>query len=289
MPSAISSQGSLTDAEDLARRLGIVTWTVPITSPFEEVSRALHDANGSRPRPFTGLTSTGVAEENLQARLRGMYLMACSNKFGGIVLTTGNKSELTMGYCTLGGDMAGGFAPLADCEKTLVYRLAKWRNRAAMAPAAPIPEASITKAPSAELSPGQADSDSLPPYELLDRVVGLYVDQRQGPREMVATLQGDQGFMAAASTAGLGLSDLHGFVAEIVRRIDANEYKRRLGAPCIRVSGRAWGRDRRMPITNKWAGAGHTAALQDPASPWPRAEILLKKWPEARCAYCTGA
>jgi len=226
MPSRFSSEGSLTDAAELAQNLGIRTLTVPI----EDVHSAFLELLA---QPFAG-TEPGLAEENLQARIRGTILMALSNKFGWLVLTTGNKSEMATGYSTLYGDMAGGFAVIKDVEKTLVYRLARWRN--AHAGHDEIPTTVLEKAPSAELAPGQVDADSLPPYEVLDPILEGYVETDRS------------------------LSDLEeaGFDPDIVRRVgrlvDVSEYKRRQAPPGVRVSPKAFGKDRRLPITNRWPG-----------------------------------
>jgi len=225
MPSPYSSHESLEDARDLATRLGIRLDLVPI----EAVYRAYLDTLAPS---FEG-SAQDVTEENIQARIRGNILMALSNKFGGLVLATGNKSEYAVGYSTLYGDMAGGFAPIKDVPKTLVYDLARWRN-ARDEGTAPIPQRVIDKPPSAELRPNQRDTDSLPPYEELDPIVEGYVEDDRGPEELIAS----------------------GFDAETVRRvvglIDRAEYKRRQAAPGIKITPRAFGRDRRMPITNRY-------------------------------------
>ncbi len=222
MPSKYSSDHSKTDAQDSANRIGLNFRTVeiePIVSAYLE-----------------NLDLTGLAEENLQARVRGMILMGISNQEGHLVLATGNKSELSVGYSTIYGDAVGGFAPLMDVPKVDVWELAKWRNQSAINAdeVAPIPESSITKPPSAELRPGQQDSDSLPDYEELDAILEMYVEQ---------DLNADQ--IAAA-----------GFELATVKRIllltDRAEYKRRQYPPGPKVSGKAFGKDRRMPITNKW-------------------------------------
>jgi NAD+ synthetase len=173
-----------------------------------------------------------TTEENIQARLRGVILMALSNKFGSLLLTTGNKSELAVGYCTLYGDMCGGLAVISDVPKTMVYRLAKWINREKMI----IPEASITKAPSAELRPNQTDQDSLPPYDVLDAILDAYVVQGKTASEITA-----QGFEEAT-------------VKRVVRLIDFNEYKRRQAAPGLKVTSKAFGVGRRIPIAQKYQG-----------------------------------
>jgi NAD+ synthase (glutamine-hydrolysing) len=225
MPSPYSSPESLEDAQDLATRLGVRFEVIPIEGTLRAYLGALAPA-------FEG-TEPDVTEENIQARIRGNLLMALSNKYGGLVLATGNKSEYAVGYSTLYGDMAGGFAPIKDVPKTLVYELARWRN-ARPADEAPIPQRVIDKPPSAELRPGQRDTDSLPPYEALDPVVEAYVEDDRGPDELVAA----------------------GFDDETVRRIiamiDRAEYKRRQAAPGIKITPRAFGRDRRMPITNRY-------------------------------------
>ncbi|HEY6866149.1 MAG TPA: NAD(+) synthase, partial [Candidatus Eisenbacteria bacterium] len=175
-----------------------------------------------------------LTDENLQARIRGNYLMALSNKFGWLVLTTGNKSEVSVGYCTLYGDMAGGFAVLKDVYKSMVYRLARHRNGRAAAP--PIPERSLTRAPSAELRPDQTDQDSLPPYDVLDPILKLYVEDDRSVRE-IAELGYDEATVRA-----------------VVRMVDRAEYKRRQSPPGIKITPRAYGKDRRLPITNGWTG-----------------------------------
>ncbi len=222
MPTRYSSEGSITDSEDLAKRLGIRFDIIPIDPVFAEFLEALEVA-------FAG-TDMGVAEENLQARIRGAILMAISNKFGGMVVATGNKSEMAVGYATLYGDMAGGFAVLKDVFKTLVYRLAEWRNQQDEV----IPRTIIDKPPSAELRPDQKDTDSLPEYEVLDAMLRRYIELDMAVGEIVAE--------------GLG--------AELVRRVaamvDRNEYKRRQAAPGVRITRKAFGRDRRLPITNAY-------------------------------------
>jgi NAD+ synthase (glutamine-hydrolysing) len=226
MPSRFSSDGSVADAETLARELGIRTFTIPI----EPAHRAFLDMLAE---PF-GSTETGLAEENLQARIRGTLLMALSNKFGWLVLTTGNKSELATGYATLYGDMAGGYAVIKDVPKTLVYALCRERND--RAGRALIPEAVIEKPPSAELRPDQLDSDSLPEYAVLDPIIEGYVEDDKS----IADLEAE------------------GHESEVVRRVarlvDRNEYKRRQAPPGVRVSPKAFGKDRRLPITNRWPG-----------------------------------
>jgi NAD+ synthetase len=218
MPSLYSSPGSIADAEALARNLGIRFLKLPITEAYETTLRTLG-------KPF-GEGDIGIAEQNLQARIRGNLLMAFSNKEGGIVLSTGNKSELSVGYCTLYGDMCGGLAVIADVPKTTVYDLAHWFNRERPV----IPQSSIDKPPSAELRPNQKDQDDLPEYDTLDAILTAYIEGRLGAGEISR-----KGFSA----------DL---VRDVIRRIDRNEYKRRQAAPCLKISPKAFGVGRRMPI-----------------------------------------
>jgi NAD+ synthase (glutamine-hydrolysing) len=225
MPSMYSSQGSVTDAEEIARRLGIDLYTVPITDVFKAYETQLGELRAVE----------GLAAENLQARIRGNDLMALSNRFGWMVLATGNKSEYAVGYSTLYGDMAGGFAPIKDVPKTLVYELCAWRNAQ---PGAPIPASVMTKPPSAELRPDQKDTDSLPPYEELDPIIAAYVEDDLGVDEIVA--------------AGIGGQVV---VARVAEMIDRAEYKRRQAAPGVKITPKAFGRDRRLPITNRYTGA----------------------------------
>ncbi len=222
MPSRFSSDGSVADSRELAERLGIRFSTMPIEPIF-----AAHLATLA---PAFGDLEPDAAEENLQARIRGALLMALSNKFGGIVVATGNKSELAVGYATLYGDMAGGFAVLKDVLKTWVYRLAEWRNRDGEV----IPRAIIDKAPSAELRPGQLDSDSLPPYPELDPILERYVEWDWSPEQIVAA-----GFDPATTR-------------DVARMIDRTEYKRRQSAPGVKITRKAFGKDRRLPITNRF-------------------------------------
>jgi NAD+ synthase (glutamine-hydrolysing) len=230
MPSPYSSPESVEDAIDCATRLGIRIDTVPITEPFDAYRHALAE-------PFAGHPED-VTEENLQARIRGNLLMAMSNKFGSIVLATGNKSEYAVGYSTLYGDMAGGFAPIKDVPKTLVYELAARRNAAAeeRGEKAPIPERTIAKPPSAELRADQKDTDSLPPYERLDPVIEAYVEEDLGVDDLV-----ERGFERELAE-------------RVVTMVDRNEYKRRQAAPGVKITPKAFGRDRRMPITNRYPG-----------------------------------
>lgn len=225
MPGRYSSPGSVDDARALAGALGIDLLTLPIEPAFTAFTETLSDA-------FAGL-EPDVTEENLQARVRGTLLMALSNKFGWLVLATGNKSESSVGYSTLYGDMVGGFAPLKDVLKTRVYELARWRNTVGEPV---IPESSIVKPPSAELRPGQTDQDSLPPYEVLDAVLERYVELDQSADDIASS-----GFDAET-------------VERIVRMTDAAEYKRRQAAPGVKITPKAFGRDRRMPLTNRYRG-----------------------------------
>jgi NAD+ synthase (glutamine-hydrolysing) len=228
MPSRYSSEHSLSDAEDLVKRQGVHARTVPI-QPMVDAFQA-------------GLDLTGLAAENLQARVRGVILMGLSNAEGHLALTTGNKSELATGYSTLYGDSAGGFGPIKDVPKTLVWDLARWRNAdaASRGETAPIPENSITKPPSAELSPGQLDSDSLPDYQTLDAILDDYVVKDLG----VA------GLVAAGHDPAL--------VDRVVAMVDRAEYKRRQYPPGPKITPRNFGRDRRLPITNRWREPGRS-------------------------------
>lgn len=222
MPSRYTSRMSVEDAIAEAQSLGVKHYMVPIEQPFEAFESALSEV-------FAGLPAD-TTEENIQARCRGVILMAMSNKSGRILLTTGNKSEVAVGYATLYGDMAGGFAPLKDVPKTLVYRLAAWRNGHGQV----IPTRVLERPPSAELRADQCDQDSLPPYEVLDPILERYIEDHQTPAEIAAA-----GF------------DRH-TVYRVVRMVDHNEYKRRQAAPGVRISRRAFGRDRRYPITSAY-------------------------------------
>ena len=231
MPSRYSSEGSRSDAMDLAKRLGIDLWHIPIEPghvAFEEMLAPY----------FTG-TEPGVAEENMQARIRGNLMMAISNKFGWLVLTTGNKSEMATGYATLYGDMAGGFAVIKDVPKTLVYMLTRRRNESG--PGSPIPQAVIDKPPSAELRPDQLDEDSLPPYAVLDRILEMYVENRRPIQHIVESEQDTVGEHADEAT-----------VRRIAGLVDRNEYKRRQAAPGVKITGLAFGRDRRLPLASQY-------------------------------------
>jgi NAD+ synthase (glutamine-hydrolysing) len=222
LPSKHSSEHSLADAEDLAKRTGLHYSVVPIAPMVD----AYHQS----------VELTGVAAENLQARVRGTLLMGLSNQHGHLLLTTGNKSEVAVGYSTLYGDSAGGFAPIKDVLKTLVWELARWRNAYARSQGEtePIPQNSIDKPPSAELAPGQQDSDSLPSYEELDAVVADYVDRDLGLADLLERGHDPE------------------VVARVLRLVDAAEFKRRQSAPGTKISLKAFGRDRRLPITNRW-------------------------------------
>jgi NAD+ synthetase len=222
MPSPYSSRGSIDDALALAHNLGIRCLQMPIANAFAAFKAQFTEI-------FAGLPED-TTEENIQARLRGMTLMALSNKFGHLVLSTGNKSELSVGYCTLYGDMAGGLAVISDVPKTMIYALARWINRDREM----IPASTIEKPPSAELRPGQTDQDTLPPYDVLDEILRLYVEENMSARDIIA----------------------HGFEEKTVRwvqrRVDLNEYKREQAAPGIKVTSRAFGVGRRMPIAQKY-------------------------------------
>jgi NAD+ synthase (glutamine-hydrolysing) len=222
LPSQFSSQHSLDDARALAEKLGIQYDVVPIQNAFETMKGQL--------QPVFAGKAEDTTEENLQARLRGVILMAFSNKFGSLLLTTGNKSEIAVGYCTLYGDMAGGLAVISDVPKTMIYRLAKWINREREI----IPDSSITKPPSAELRPNQCDQDSLPAYEILDAILDLYVVNGKSTADIVAA-----GFDEAA-------------VRKVIRLIDLSEYKRRQAAPGLKVTTKAFGMGRRIPIAQKY-------------------------------------
>src|SRR5438105_997435 len=228
MPSRYSSQGSKDDASDLARALGICYQVAPIEGAFSAMLETLSDTFRDR--------APDATEENLQARVRGQILMAISNKFGHLVLTTGNKSEMAVGYATLYGDMAGGFAVIKDVLKMRVYELCRYRN--SLGPRPVIKESALTKPPSAELRPDQTDQDSLPPYDQLDAILVAYVEEDRSLDEIVR-----QGFPP----------DL---VRRVVNLVDHNEYKRRQAPPGVKVSPRAFGRDRRLPITNRYRDDG---------------------------------
>lgn len=236
MPSRFSSAGSVSDSELLAANLGIPLWNVPI-----EPAHAAFDSMLAS--EFAG-TESNTAEENVQARIRGNVMMTIANKFGWLVLTTGNKSEMATGYATLYGDMAGGFAVIKDIPKQLVYELAEHRN-AATSDNPPIPQAIIDKPPSAELKPDQTDQDSLPDYAVLDAILAAYVEQRKSPVQIIDAL------------AHMHAGDRETFaqtVQRVTSLVDRNEYKRRQAPPGIKITGLAFGRDRRMPIASAWRG-----------------------------------
>jgi len=233
MPSEYTADASREDAKALARALGIRFHEIAIREVFESYRGALAATLRGTGQPAAEALPD-LTEENLQARIRGNYLMALSNKFGWLVLTTGNKSEVSVGYCTLYGDMAGGFAVLKDVYKTLVYKLARQRNGGPGPP--PIPERSLTRPPTAELKPGQTDQDTLPPYDVLDPILKLYVEEDRSAREIA-----DLGYDADT-------------VRAVIRMVDRAEYKRRQSPPGIKISPRAFGKDRRLPITNRWSG-----------------------------------
>jgi NAD+ synthase len=229
MPSPYTSQDSLEDAAEVARLLGVRLDEIGIGPAME--------AFGGMLAPFFGTTKSGIAEENIQARSRGLTLMALSNKFGAMVLTTGNKSEMSVGYATLYGDMCGGYSVLKDVYKTTVFALSRWRNAhqplGVSGPMGPVmPERVITKPPTAELRPNQTDQDSLPPYEVLDAILERMIEREMGPSEIAA-----QGFDAAT-------------VKQVFRLLDRAEYKRRQAPPGVKITSRAYGRDRRYPIVN---------------------------------------
>ena len=243
MPSPHSSPETQQDARNIGTNLGVELLEIPIEAAMAEYESALAgsfgNTNGSAgeeplPRDPTRPSEPDLAAENIQARIRGNMMMALSNKHGWLVLTTGNKSEMSVGYATLYGDMAGGFAAIKDVPKTLVYELVRHRNQSAGRVL--IPASVLERAPSAELRPDQLDSDSLPPYELLDRILESYVERDEGREEMIA--------------AGLPAE----VVDEVVRMVDRSEYKRRQAAPGIRITPKAFGRDRRLPITNRFGG-----------------------------------
>jgi NAD+ synthase (glutamine-hydrolysing) len=223
MPGPYSSEGSKTDAEALARNLGIEFLSIPISEVFESYSKVL--------TPLFGNRKPDATEENIQARIRGNYLMALSNKFGSMVLSTGNKSENAVGYCTLYGDMAGGLAVISDVPKMMVYELAEYINREREL----IPRSTISKPPSAELRPDQKDTDSLPPYEVLDRILKAYIEEVKAPEQIAAEL----GF------------DLK-LVREIAVLVDRNEYKRKQAAPGLKITSRAFGFGRPFPIAQRF-------------------------------------
>jgi NAD+ synthase/NAD+ synthase (glutamine-hydrolysing) len=223
MPGPFSSEGSQTDARALAQNLGIEFLTIPISPVFESYRAALS--------PIFGDRSPDATEENIQARIRGNYLMALSNKFGSMVLSTGNKSENAVGYCTLYGDMAGGLAVISDVPKMMVYDLARFMNSEREV----IPRSTIEKPPSAELRPDQKDTDSLPPYEILDAILKAYIEDVQSPEEIATHYHFDEKM-----------------VSDIVLRVDRNEYKRKQAAPGLKITSRAFGFGRPFPIAQRF-------------------------------------
>lgn len=225
MPGPYSSEGSVTDARDLARNLGIRFELIPIKNQYNAFLNVLE--------PLFDGGSVGVTEENLQSRLRGVTLMALSNKWGALVLTTGNKSELAVGYCTLYGDMCGGLAVISDVPKTLVYSLARVANQRH---SNAIPENTFAKPPSAELRPDQKDTDSLPPYEILDQILRLYIEENAAPQRIADSLH-------------LPVT----LVRDIVNKVDRNEYKRQQAAPGLKVTTKAFGIGRRFPIAQRFS------------------------------------
>ena len=229
MPSRYSSEGSVADSQELADNLGISLWRIPIEPAHLAFTEMLAGH-------FAG-TEANVAEENVQARIRGNVLMTISNKFGWLVLTTGNKSEMAMGYATLYGDMAGGFAVLKDVPKTLVYELCRWRNARTANGRPLIPQMVLDKPPSAELRPNQTDQDTLPPYDLLDPIIKAYVEDDYGYAEMVA------------------MGHHPDWVRQVMTAVDRNEYKRRQAPPGVKITPRAFGKDRRLPIVNRYRPA----------------------------------
>lgn len=242
LPGPYSSEHSKSDAYELAKRLTMKCITVPIAPMFDGAVQTIDPAMDAVNASKLGEKLPDLAEENLQSRLRGTILMALSNRTGAIVLTTGNKSELAVGYCTLYGDMNGGLAVLCDLTKNWVYRLARWMNGNPSACGfanAPIPVGSIEKPPSAELRPDQKDQDSLPPYDVLDEILQRYVEMRQSAGEIIRTCSGRPGFDEAT-------------VRRIVRLTDLSEYKRKQAALGLKVTGVAFGSGRRMPIAQRW-------------------------------------
>jgi NAD+ synthetase len=227
MPSPYSSDHSVTDALQLAQSLGIETQTLPIGPMMQAYDQTLADMFAN--------TDFGLAEENLQSRIRGTLLMAISNKFGHLLLSTGNKSEMAVGYCTLYGDMNGGLAAIADVPKTRVYSLCRWLNREQLpAGVPPIPENILIKPPSAELKPGQVDQDSLPPYDVLDDILDRFLHHHQSPDAIVQS-----GHDATT-------------VNQVVRLVTRSEFKRKQAPPGLKITDRAFGTGWRMPIANRW-------------------------------------
>ena len=241
MPSRFSSSATQEDAKRLARALGIETQEISIEPVFRAYLETL--------KPFFNERPVDVTEQNLQARIRGNLLMALSNKFGWLVLTTGNKSEIATGYTTLYGDMAGGFAVIKDVPKTLVYQLARFRN--VRGPSAPIPASVLKRAPTAELAPDQTDQDTLPSYDVLDRILKAYVEEDRSLREILSRLPAaPKRHLTGAAQAGNHLDPTA--VRRVIQMVDRSEYKRRQGPPGIKITPKAFGKDRRMPITNRY-------------------------------------
>jgi NAD+ synthase (glutamine-hydrolysing) len=248
MPSPHSSDETQADARAIVRAVGADLVEIPIEPAMHAYEELLaRSGDGATPSPSgpgpgtesareieTKGAGTELAAENIQARIRGNLMMALSNRFGWLVLTTGNKSEMSVGYATLYGDMAGGFAVIKDVPKTLVYELVRYRN--SLSDTELVPESVLERAPSAELRPGQLDQDSLPPYEMLDRILAAYVEEDRGRDEIVS-----DGLPAEV-------------VDEVIAMVDRSEYKRRQAPPGIRITPRAFGRDRRLPITNRFRG-----------------------------------
>jgi NAD+ synthase (glutamine-hydrolysing) len=230
LPSGFTTGLSNDLAEAQANTLGVDLLTIPIRPPFDGFLDVLRPAFAAPSPQLSGISSNDVTEENLQSRCRGVILMALSNKFGRMLLSTGNKSEMAVGYATIYGDMCGGYAPLKDCYKQLVYALARWRNASGEV----IPLAVIERPPSAELRENQTDQDSLPPYEVLDAILGRFIEGEHSQAEIIAA-----GFDEAT-------------VRRIARLVLASEHKRRQSAPGPKISTRAFGRDRRYPITSGW-------------------------------------
>jgi NAD+ synthase (glutamine-hydrolysing) len=240
MPGRYSSEHSQADALDLSRRLGFRALQVPIYPPMNGFNDSVNSMFARMRLGMLGQRLPDICEENLQSRVRGTLLMAYSNRTGAIVLTTGNKSELAVGYCTLYGDMNGGLAVFSDVTKQQVYALARWINENHQSRGfgqPPVPQRSITKAPSAELRPDQTDQDTLPPYEVLDQIIHRYIEQRQG----TATIVKETGFDPE-------------LVQRVARMIDRSEFKRKQAALGLKVSSVAFGSGRRVPIAQDWRG-----------------------------------
>jgi len=249
MPSPFTSAQSRRIAKTVSHRLGLVPLEVPIDPIFQAFRETLRPAFAGQPEDVT--------EENLQARIRGTVLMALSNKFGWLVLTTGNKSELSVGYATLYGDMAGGFAVIKDVPKTLVYQLARWRNRRGEL----FPQELLERAPTAELRPGQTDQETLPPYEVLDAILELYVEQDLPPARIA-----ERGFDPDV-------------VERVVAMVDHSEYKRRQAPPGVKITPKAFGKDRRLPITNWFRGSARPPAQPVEGTPARKTSTSRTSWP----------